>query len=163
MGKRKTTMSLLILCLLLLAFIPNVVFASSENWVEVTRYGGSEAFFGDTNSFTINHSAWRIRWEFEEGPLRGFLFYIKINETNQTIGSYTNSGKLNVTEGIYNVTDYSGEFYIFIGTTGGYYSIIVEQNLDAVPEFTSWIILPICLTATLAVIITRKRLQQHHT
>ena len=86
-----------------------------------------------------------------------FFFDVILSETNQTIGGYSNSGKLNITEGIYNLTDYEGEFHLFIGTSGGYYSIIVEQNLESVPEFSAWLILPIFLTATLGVMVFKKR------
>ena len=153
---RSAVVVLLFCCVLVSS--SGAVFASSENWVEVARFTDTRAFFGDTEVFTVNQSEWRLRWEFEEGDLRAFFFDVKLNETGQTIGSYSNSGKLNVTEGIYNITDQSGDFYLFIGTTGGYYSIIIEQNIDAVPVFSSWILLPILLGATISVVVFKKRL-----
>jgi hypothetical protein len=137
MDVKKALFIILLFSICLTVFTSDITFASSTNWVEVTRFSDSRAFFGDTNDFTIDHIEWRIKWEFEEGDLRAFFFDIILAETNQTIGSYSNNGNLNITEGIYNITDYDGEFYLFIGTSGGYYSIIIEQNLESLPEFPS--------------------------
>ena len=40
------------------------------------------------------------------------------------------------------------------------YTVIVGQNIDSIPEFPSWIILPLFLVVTLVVIISKKRLFQ---
>ena len=39
----------------------------------------------------------------------------------------------------------------------GGYSIIVEQNIDSIPEFPSWIILPLFLVLTVVTIIIKKK------
>ena len=93
--------------------------------------------------------------------LTAFLFEIRLQDTAEIIGDYRNSGKLNITEGIYNITDYEGEFYLFIGTNAKSYSIIVEQNLESIPEFALWTPTLLALAVlTVAVTIYKQRLRK---
>jgi hypothetical protein len=51
--------------------VPCVIFASSDNWVEVTRFSDEIWFMPDyTSPFQIDCSEWRIRWEVES------IFYL---------------------------------------------------------------------------------------
>lgn len=140
MGDRRAVlMLLLILFPILSVFSSGVAFASSGNWVEVAGFGGGTTF-DDTPPFMIEHVEWRIRWEYEKslGDLTAFMFEVRVKDTDQIIGNWNNSGKMDITQGIYNITGYSGEFYIWIGTNGSH-SVIVEQNLESIPEFPSGI------------------------
>ena len=137
----------------------SVVFAQEKNWVEVADFSQNRSFFGNTNSFTIEHSEWRIRWEYEKtlGDLTALMFEVRVAETNQLIGIWNNSGKIDITQGIFNITGYDGEFYLWIGTNGNH-TVIVEQNLNSLPEFSSLLIVSMLLVVPLAVIILKKKL-----
>ena len=112
-----------------------------DNWVEVADFSQDRAFFGNTNSFTIEYSDWRINWEFEKtlGDLTAFMFEVRTAETNQLIDNWNNSGKIDITKGILNISGYEGEFYLWIGTIGNH-TVIVEQNTDSVSNLESnWV------------------------
>jgi len=58
----------------------------------------------------------------------------------------------------------NGAFHLDIGGLfRGEYLVIVEQNLDSIPEFPSWTLLPLFLTATLIGILVRKRITRTRT
>ncbi len=153
--------------LFLLGSLSGIVLGQEENWVEVVRFTGTGAFFGSTipstDPFTINQFDWRIKWEYEINipDLTAFLFDVKLADTGEIIDSYSNSGNLNITQGIMNITDYQGELYLFIGTNAKSYSILVEQNTDSIPEFSSWAILPIGLVSTLVVIVIGSKFRKN--
>lgn len=160
--KTKQTAALLtLLGSILLSSILSVAFAESQNWVEVVTFNEDQPRFGETNSFAIEHTEWRVLWEYEidEPNLTAFFFDVKNNDTHQLVGNYSNTVNLNITQGIYNITGPTGAFYLDLGSNGLSYSITIEQNIDSVPEFSSWIILPVTFTAALFVVIFKKR---HH-
>lgn len=144
--------------------------ASSENWVEVTRFSGSSAHGSNftTEPFTCDHVIWRIRWESDSGhghfpnlhnfsvttyPQGEDIFYVdSIFETGL--------GKKNGTSYI---RDSSGEFYMRI-TTGiiEHYTIIVEQDINSIPEFPSWTPM-LSIIIVLAVVLTVYKQKLHKT
>lgn len=148
-------------CLCMFVSTFGVVFAESENWVEVITFSEERPRFGETESFTIDHSEWRILWEYEidEANLTAFFFDVKNNETHQLVGNYSNNGALDITQGVYNITGPTGNFYLYLGSNGLSHSITVEQNLDSVPEFGSWIVVPVALGTALFVVAYKKRNQ----
>jgi len=139
--KRKPVMVLVLFSLLLLVSMVSVVFAQEYNWVEVADFSQNRAFFGNTNSFKIEHSEWRIKWEYEKtlGDLTAFMLEVRITETNQLIANWNNSGKIDITQGVLNITGYGGDFYLWIGTNGNHI-VIVEQNTESAPTLDSnWV------------------------
>jgi hypothetical protein len=146
-------------CFSLLVMTFDKVSAESENWVEVVTFSEERPRFGATESFTINHEEWRILWEYEidETNLTAFFFDVKNNDTHQLVGNYSNSGKLEITQGINNITGHTGNFYLDMGSNGLSYSITVEQNVDSVPEFGSWVVVPVALGVSLFVVAYKKR------
>ena len=64
-GKRKVSLFVLLFCLCLPVFVSHVVFALSENWIEVIRFEGNRST--QTELFTIDYVDWRIRWEYDPG------------------------------------------------------------------------------------------------
>ena len=62
-GDRKATLIVLLFCFCLLVSMSGIAFASSENWVEVKRFTGSESEAYTSDYFTCDHVEWRIRWE----------------------------------------------------------------------------------------------------
>ena len=140
-----------------------MVLSSEDNWVEVAKFSQGQHWFGDTTSFKIEYSQWRILWEYEiDLPnLTAFFFEIKQKDSGQIIDEYFNSGKLDITQGIYNITDQKGEFYLFIGSNAKSYSIIIEQNIDSVPEFSSLMILPIVFGLSISIFIVRNKMKKN--
>jgi len=133
----------------------------TDNWVEVTRFIGTKGF--TTDVFGCDHIEWRIRWEFDPGHWH-FADLHTLQVTTYKEGESTNyfnqireppSGNLSGFE----LLNQSGTFYLEISTgLIDSYTIIVEENIDSIPEFPSWIILPLFLTATLFALIIKKRL-----
>jgi hypothetical protein len=60
--------------------------------------------------------------------------------------------------GISIINDHVGIFYLKIESSFvvDSYTIFIEQNVDAIPEFHSWIILPFCVFITVMVLWLRK-------
>ncbi len=165
-GERKAVFIAVLFSLFLLGSMATVVFATSGKWVEVIRFEGNEST--QTESFTCDHVEWRIRWEYvpsfqptdsiffsvftyprEEG-VRGSMYVNSIIE----IGSEKRSGTSYV-------HDYQSTFFMIINVIGTEnYTIIVEQDIGSIPEFSPWIILPLFVTATLVVTLARKKLRK---
>jgi hypothetical protein len=133
----------------------------SDNWVEVTRFIGTKGF--TTDVFVCDHVEWRIRWEFDPGHWH-FADMHTLQVTTYEEGESTNyfnqirelpSGNLIGVE----LLNQSGTFYLEIGSgLIDSYTIIVEENIDSIPEFPSWIVLPLFLMVTGIVIVLKKRL-----
>ncbi len=134
------------------------------NWVEVIRFEGKDSM--QTELFTCDCPEWRIRWEFDPGhfhffpEMYSFSFttypqdeYINYVDSVSQMGNESRSG----TSYIHN----NGTFFMRIKTGAiDSYTIMVEQNLESIPEFPSWTILPLLLTATLVALVYRKRLHK---
>ena len=163
MKNKKIGLFLIHFSFLILCVIPNLALTQEENWVEVAEFSQGRHWFGDTYSFTIDYSQWRILWEYEiDLPnLTAFFFEVKQKDTGQIIDEYFNSGKLDITQGIYNITDQKGEFYLFIGSNAKSYSIRIEQNIDSVPEFSSLLILPIFLGLSIGIFFARNKMKKN--
>jgi hypothetical protein len=133
--------------------------AETPNWSEVATFTGPGSKQAqNTTIFTISHPEWRIRWMFSPDPMynaaAGFFVYVyRQGETNY-VGYFDSIGgsPTNGTEYAHNL---NGSFYMSV--TAGIpgilnYSLIVEQDLNSVPEFTSTFLL-FALTTTLLVSI----------
>ena len=164
--QRKVLILLVILFLAFSVFSLNIVCASSDKWVEVVRFywsGAGPHEYRITEPFTCDHVDWRIRWEFyyhhTHFPEFGHFSvrtYPKGENTSIDEIHVDGFGERNGTSYIFNN---KGEFYMRISTLSVVtsYTIIVEQNLESIPEFQPWIILPLFLIVTLFVIIIRKK------
>ena len=136
----------------------------SDNWVEVTRFIGTEGF--TTDVFVCDHIEWRISWEFDPGhwlfsELHKFQV-ITYPEGSSLVTVDMISGTPGVSQnGTNYVHENPGRFYMKI--SAGIienYTIIVEQNIDSIPEFPSWTPMLIMLVAVIAVaVIYRRKLQ----
>ena len=135
----------------------------SDNWVEVTRFIGSKGF--TTDVFVCDHVEWRIRWEFDPGHWH-FADLYTLQVTTYKEGESTKyfnqirelpSGNLSGVE----LLNQSGTFYLEINSgLVDSYTIIVEENIDSIPEFPSWAPLLIALVAVVAVaVVYRRKLQ----
>jgi hypothetical protein len=181
-GRNKFIIIGLFFCFFQLVPTLNVAFASEGNWVEKGRLTGFAPKFGESPLFTIESKDWRIRWEYEPNVdypnLTAFSIHVlthpevedephnlppsfrePIEEESYslTVGSVIKSG-IEQTSGIIYINDINGTFVMDIVSNADSYIIIIEENLDSIPEFPSWIILPLFLMATLSAIIVKKRL-----
>lgn len=110
--------------------------ASPEHWTEVTRFTGST----DQNTiyFTCSHNEWRLNWTYTPNAqyptLAGFACTIKDNES-LTIDSIYQTGN-ETTSGLTYMHNKPGTFYLTIGVANLVdYTIIIEQDLDSIPEY----------------------------
>lgn len=140
------------------------------NWVEVVSYSGGSSSFVATPSFRIDFDEWRIKWEYN--PLFSvddpnvFDFWV-VPEENRIEGEFDPATSI---AGVYNPITKNGTiyisqmtekyFYLHIAPGSSEWRIIVEQNMDSIPEFPSWMVLPFFLITSLLVIISRKHLRK---
>jgi hypothetical protein len=158
----KAAIIVLFFCFCLLGSISGIAFASSQNWSEVTRLTGGTGVVPKT-AFTIEHLKWRIRWEYyavnPHPALSLFKFRVFENETEEIIFDPPPSWWTNSTNGTgTRHFSESGTFFVDVISSCDSYTIIIEQDVESIPEFPSWIILPLFVIATLTVIICRNRL-----
>ena len=161
--KKRAVLALLLFLLGSLSiFMSGTVFASSGNWVEVARLTGGGGI-GTTDHFTCDHVDWRIRWEIEptnSSERTAFLVYIfpysdafrreAWFESIQHYGTEETSGTLYI-------HDRSGSFDMDVLASIESYTMIIEQDVESIPEFPSWIILPLTMAATLIGAVLKRR------
>ena len=131
------------LLVLSLIFQISVVFASSDNWVEVVRFTG-ETEDVTTEVFTCDNVEWRIRWSYSrrsDGPtFLPFRFYVYESEEmiiEEELVEYFFPDE--ETSGILYLNQ-SGSFYLNVHNDGFNYMVIVEQNIDSVLSLESnWV------------------------
>jgi len=165
-GKRRTALALLLFFSISLSTVTSgIVFASSGNWSEVARFTGGGGI-GTTEPFTCDHADWRIRWEIEpendSSERTPFLVYIfpysdsflrdPWFESIQHYGTEETSGTLYI-------QDRNGSFDMDVLASLESYTMIIEQNVDSIPEFPSWMILPLTMAATLIAVVMKRRHQ----
>jgi hypothetical protein len=144
--ERKVAIIAILCSLFLLGSMSGIAFASSGNWVEVTRFEGNEST--QTESFTCDHVEWRIKWEYDPGhihfPFQSSFQVTTIAQREDYPQDYvvdSISSLLGGYEGISNIYDDNGRFYLNIGLSGNY-KIIVEQNIDSrsiVESSNNWV------------------------
>lgn len=172
-GERKAAIIAVLFSLFLSSSMSGLVFASSENWVEVVRFSWSGAGpheYRITEPFTCDHVDWRIRWEFYFEHTH-FPEFGHFSVRTYPRGENTSIDEVHVDGfGERNGTSYiinnKGEFYMRISTLSVVtsYTIIVEQNIDSIPEFPSWAPMLLTLTAlTVILAVYRKNCPKHQT
>ncbi len=134
----------------------------TENWLQVATLTG-QGGISSTDTFTVEHNDWRILWEVEldnetEWPLlQAYIFpQTESNGSEQRVGiiqMFVNEQ----TSGILKVYKQSGSFYINVDANIKNYTIIVEQNINSIPEFPSWAILPILMVGSFSIIVLKKK------
>jgi hypothetical protein len=128
---------------------------SSNNWVEVARFTGvTEGVRNE--SFTSDCAEWRIRWSYNAKPesmAPPIQFHYNVEEIK---GEFSEILMPETDRGIMYVHK-AGSFNLTIHSYAYRYSIIIEKNLEFIPEFPSWIILPLFLVATAFALAVRKR------
>ena len=139
--------------------LSGIVFASSENWVEVVRFSGDNLGPHTTESFTCEHVEWRVRWECVPNVdfnLSTFIMNVETVESfNKRVDGVVNIGS-DVLNGTLYITDNFGIYCLAIVSNVQNYSIIVEQNIESIPEFPSGFIFIFILVASLTIVLTKK-------
>ena len=145
------------------------VFATSSNWSEVARFTGSGQGTKDTADFTCDHVEWRLRWEIVPVPEPN-IATMGIH-TEQRIGESPEGELIDViargveseqNNGIKYFHDKEGTFYLLLSYADlESYTIIIEQDLNSIPEFPSLLILPLFLIVTLVGLTLRKKIMKH--
>jgi len=170
-GKRKAIATLVLVSLFILG-IDSCICSEPNNdpplgsWDEVIRFEGENST--QTELFTIDYRDWRIRWEYDPGhwhfPDMHKFQVITYPEMSSVITIDMISGTPGVIEnGTSYIHENPGRFYMKIGAgIIESYRIVVEQNIESIPEFPAWIILPLFLVGNLSVIIVKKRLFLSH-
>ena len=142
--------------------IPTSVLAFSHpgNWVEVARFEGSGSKLG---LFTCDYPEWRVSYEYT--PSRDAMYLPDLFAFSVTVypqgddGNYVLQIGKDYRGGTLYVPDNVGDFNIRINTRFVVsYTIIVEQNIDSIPEFPSWTILSLLLTGTLVSLLIKKKI-----
>ena len=136
----------------------------TENWVQVatlTGQGGSST----TDTFTVENNDWRILWDVElddetQWPmLQAYVFpYAEIKGSEPYV---TSIEKLvhEQTSGVLRIYNQSGSFYIDVNASVENYRIVVQQNVDSIPEFPSWTILPFILAIGVSSILVKRKIR----
>ena len=163
-GDRRATLILSLgLSIVLSVSTLGIAFASSEDWIEVNRYTGSGTELRKTDYFICDYVEWRIRWEYipdsQYSNLISFSVYTypkMEDDRGPTYANVINKVGIENTSGTSYIHDYPGTFYMYINSIGTEsYTIIVEQNLEYIPEFPSNLILVFILLVSLTIVITK--------
>jgi len=182
MGNIKVVIGLSLSFLFLLGNLSGVAFPTSGAWVEKGRLTGFSPKFGESPLFTIESNDWRIKWEYvpyaEYPNLTAFSIHVQthaeveggpilppsfIEHEDLTysllVGSIIKSGTKE-TSGILFINGFNGTFVMDIVSNADSYVILIEENLDAIPEFPSWTVMLVILTLlAVAVAIYKRRLR----
>jgi hypothetical protein len=156
-------LSLILLTTMLMLLIP-IHLVKADNWVEVIRFEGKDEV-STKKYFTCDHVEWRIRWEFDPGHWH----FPQLHTFSVT--TYRQGDDMHYVDSIFEMADGSksgtsyihdnyGQYYMIISTgIIANYTIIIDQNIDSIPEFPSWVILPLLLVTTVAAAAIRKHLR----
>ena len=136
-------------------------FPYSDNWVEVTRFTENSEFLQRT--FTIEHAKWRIRWEYEPEPAvseetPALYVYVWDQEFPDKYFESILKNGANDTSGTLYIHNRTGIFFLGIIRTVKSFTLIIEQNIDSIPESPSWTILPLILTTLLFLVVVKRKL-----
>jgi hypothetical protein len=137
--------------------------AALVNWSEVTRFSGpGDVPLSNTTDFAVDYPEWRIRWEYTPDPqYPGSAGLTAMAYSRTQPGGAVNeifalgTADANGTSYVHNKT---GIFYLTM-TVSPYdvnYKIIIEQDLDSVPEYpSSTLVLLIVIAASLIIVAHR--------
>ena len=130
--------------------------AKATTWVEVDRRSGSA--FPDLAEFSMqfecSHVEWRIKWSYDAvgSPFESVLLIQKSG-----IWIVYSEGYISKS-GVRNIHNEAGNFSLDITCLSMYeYTIIVEQDVDSIPEFTPIaLIFALITVSTLVVALSKK-------
>ena len=137
-------------------------FAWAASWSEVTVFQGSGDYI--TDYFTCNHVEWRINWNYTPSlsfpTAAGFAVYVYPKNENVSIASILEMGNT-TTSGTSYLHNQQGTFYLKIDVANlENYSVVIEQDLESVPEFSLMILVPLLTAGILVSVILARRQKQ---
>ena len=147
-------------------YVSNPDNPSLDDWSEVAMFSGSGTENYTSDYFSCDYEEWRIRWEYvpssQQPDLAFFSVFTYPKNEGDRGATYVNeimkTGTAD-TNGTSFIHNYQGTFHMYIDVEETEsYTIIVEQNLNSIPEFPSWTILPLVIVATLIGISIRNRI-----
>jgi hypothetical protein len=147
-----------IISFVLLLLLTSIGFTLAASWSEVAQFSDLGDYTSDY--FICSHLVWRINWNYTpsaSNPTNAALLVTVYQQgVNVSVSSTGNSG--NVTT---NGTKYvlqQGTFYLTIQIANlEHYTVVVEQDLQSVPEFPSIILLSLLTTGlAVAMILVRR-------
>ena len=138
----------------------------ANHWVEVVRFTGGSTIT-TTEDFTCDYVDWRIRWEIEprndsiRTVFRVYIFpYSDAFPREPWFESIQKYGT-EETSGILYIHDHNGSLDMDVLASLESYTLIIEQDLDSIPEFPSWTILAAgFFVVTVVSIVYRYRFRQ---
>jgi len=154
-------LSLILLTIMLTMLIP-IHLVKADYWVEVVRFTGENLGYHTTESFSCEYDEWRVRWECVPNVdfnLSTFIMNVETVESfNKRVDGVVNIGS-DVLNGTLYINDNFGRYCLAIVSNVPKYTIIVEQNIDSIPEFPSMIpMLLILVVLTVTLVIYKHRL-----
>ena len=166
---RNIQLTCLVLSIVIVTY-SNVPMANSSiiAWSEVKRFTGSGTEDYTTPYFNCDRADWRIRWSYVPNPNNpGYALFNLI--TYPTVGSgrwvdYVGRLGGSDTQGTSLINNESGTFYCRIAVQETQnYTIIIEQDLNSIPEYQPPLgILILCATTVLVIAYARKRFMRTH-
>ena len=159
--EKKKIFTLAVLTIIIAMFM-TASSVKAVDWVEVDRRSGSA--FPDPAEFSMqfecSHVEWRIRWSYDTvgSPFESVLLIQKRGDLIVYSESYLSKS------GVRNIHNEAGNFSLDITCLNMYeYTIIVEQDVDSIPEFTSATLIMAFITVSiLAVVLSKKRGRGEH-
>ena len=155
-----------ILCFAFLLFLlySNVALVASASWVEVTRFSDLGDYTSDY--FSCSHVIWRINWNYtpssNDPTLAGFGVIVYRQDGNVSIASIMQLGNT-TTEGTKDLVSLPGTFYLRIQIANlEHYTVVVEQDMESVPEFSSMVLLLLFVTGILVAMTLARRQARLH-
>lgn len=151
-------LSLALLTVMLVMFL-FVSSAKAVTWVEVARQSGSA--FPDLEQFSMqfecSHVEWRIRWSYDavgDPPFESLLIIKKDGDLIVYSNGYFDDA------GVRNIHNEAGNFTLEITCVNMYeYTIIIEQDIDSIPEFTPTTIIIALVTVLIFAVGLSKKLR----
>jgi len=162
-------MRVYILALSFLSLILGTNLACAVTWSEIARFpiywGTAPNLLGrtQTDNFTCSNSEWRIIWNYTALSIVNpeyVYFNILIYRTNETNYMMEMNQQGNTTtDGTMYISNMTGEFYLkFLVYNVLNSTAIIEQDIEALPEFSPLFPFSLLTAVTLvAVILARKK------
>ena len=143
----------------------------SANWAEVMSFSGDTyEQLDEIETFTCDYAEWRIKWDYEPNTDPGYSgvpqykngMPLSICNENTNLTPYWyffyDTGVEPQKNGTTYFHDRAGTFQMKIDDNIEEFTIIVEQDLNSIPEFPSWTILPLVLSLTLFSVVAKRKL-----
>jgi hypothetical protein len=143
----------------------------SANWAEVISFSGDTYEQpSDIEIFTCDYAEWRIKWEYEPNNDPGYSgvpqykngMPLSICDENTNLTPYWyffyDTGVEPQKNGTTYFHDSPGTFQVQIDDDIEDFTIIVEEDLNSIPEFPSWTILPLLLIIMLFLLVVKRKL-----